>query len=265
MSRGRDDLVPPGRRLRVQRRLGRVFAAVSSDDAKEDEDSEPAVAVELLLPDGASTLVVRRAALDDAASLNLVTSYAFGAARSFQSIVDDPFNHRNPRPIGEAQEDFDEQTWGAFEGDRAVSQLKAHAWTISGGTNCNVAAVTGVATLPEFRRVGLLRTMMGLLFQDMISRGQPVAALLASQAAIYQRFGYSEAVRDARSYSIDTVDVAFVDGDGGCYTVRREPMDIALEPTLRQLYQDFTASRAGCYDWCALPPTEACRQLDSKP
>ena len=244
-------------RLRARRRLGRVLAAVSSD-AKEHADSKPAVQVELLLPDGVSTLAVRRAVLDDAASLNLVTSYAFGSARSFQSIADDPFNRRNPRPIGEAQEDFDEQTWGAFEGDRAVSQLKAHAWTISGCTNCKVAAVSAVATLPEFRRVGLLRTMMGLLFQDMMSRGQSVAALLASQAAIYQRFGYSQAVRDARSYSIDTVDVAFVDGDGGSYTVRREPMDSSLEPTLRQLYQDFTASRAGSYDWCALSPIDAC-------
>jgi predicted acetyltransferase len=210
--------------------------------------------LQVLLPDthfsaAAGTLTVRRATMDDAASLALVTSYGFASNRSLQSIADDPFGRQNRRPVGEAQEDFDEQTWGAFEGDRAVSQLKAHAWTISGGTNCDVAAVTGVATLPEFRRLGLLRTMMGLLFHDMRSRGQPVAALLATQAAIYQRYGYREAVRDARSYSIDPVDVAFVDGDGGSYKVGREPMEISLEPILRRLYKEFTAGRAGCYDW----------------
>jgi ribosomal protein S18 acetylase RimI-like enzyme len=211
----------------------------------------------VLLPDDhysdASKLTVRRAALDDVASLALVTSYGMTTSRSLQAVADDPFGRQNRRPVGEAQEDFDEQTWGAFEGDRAVSQLKAHAWTISGGTSCGVAAVTGVATLPEFRRVGLVRTMMALLFQDMMSRGQVVAALLASQAAIYQRYGYSEAVCDARSYTIDTVDVAFVDGDVGSYRVGREPMKTSLEPTLRQLYQEFTAGRAGCYDWCVLP------------
>ena len=239
-------------RQRAHRRLGRVLGAMSSSSA--GEDAGVAVldeAVEVLLPDGhfsaAGQLTVRRATQDDAATLALVTSYGFAASRSLQSIADDPFGRQNRRPVGEAQEDFDEQTWGAFEGDRAVSQLKAHAWTLSGGTNCDVAAVSGVGTLPEFRRIGLLRSMMGLLFQDMVSRGQPVAALLASQAAIYQRFGFSEAVRDARSYTIDTVDLAFVDGDGGSCTVGREPMNTSLEPTLREPHD---------YSWhlgCILP------------
>lgn len=159
------------------------------------------------------------------------------------------------RLFRQSRYEFEDQTWGAFEGDRAVSQLKAHAWTLSGGTTCDVAAVTGVATLPEFRRVGLVRKMMGLLFRDMRARGQSVAALLATQAAIYQRYGYSEAVRNGRSYSIDTADVAFVDGDVGSYRVGREPMGTSLEPTLRRLYQEFTVGRACCYDWCAfLPP-----------
>ena len=251
-------------RQRAHRRLGRVLEAMSSSSSA-DEDPGVAVldeAVEVLLPDGhfssAGQLTVRRATPDDAATLALVTSYGFAGSRSLQSIADDPFGRQNRRPVGEAQDDFDEQTWGAFEGDRAVSQVKAHAWTLSGGTNCDVAAVSGVGTLPEFRRIGLLRSMLGLLFQDMVSRGQPVAALLASQAAIYQRFGFSEAVRDARSYSIDTVDVAFVDGDGGSYTVGREPMDTSLEPTLRRLYREFTAGRAGCYDWCVAASPGLC-------
>ena len=109
--------------------------------------------------------------------------------------------------------------------------------------------VSGVATLPEFRRAGLMRAMMRLLFRDMVARGQPVAALLATQAAIYRRYGYGEAVRGARSYTIDAVDVAFADGDGGRCTVGREPMDGSLEPTLRRLYQGFAAGRAGCFDW----------------
>ena len=196
------------RHLRARRRLGRVLADISSGGvSRADSDYDVAVldeAVELLLPDkhfsDAGKLTVRPATLDDAASLALVTSYGLTSSRSLQMIADDPYGRTTPRPVGEAQEDFDEQTWGAFEGDRAVSTLKAHAWTISGGINCDVAAISGVATLPEFRRVGLLRTTMGLLFRDMMSRGQSVAALLASQAAIYRRYGFSEAVRGARSY-----------------------------------------------------------------
>ena len=129
----------------------------------------------------------------------------------------------------------DEQTWGAFEGDRAVAQLLAHEWKISGGITCDVAAVSGVGTLPEFRRLGLLRTMMGLLFKDMMERGQPVAALQATQAAIYQRYGYSEAVRNVRSYSIDTVDVAFLDGNGKAHG---RPVGLAVDRTGALLIAD---------------------------
>lgn len=102
-----------------------------------------------------------------------------------------------------------------------------------------------------------------MLFRDMRSRGQSVAALIATQAAIYQRYGYSEAVRNGRSYSIDTVDVAFVDGDSGSYQVGREPMDTSLEPTLRRLYQEFAVGRACCYDWCVFLPPQVCAVADS--
>ena len=231
-----------------QRRLGRAFSPPWPARRRRRRQRGLDETVEVVLPDtylSGGKLAIRRATLDDAASLALVTSYGFAGSRSLQSIVDDPLGPR--RPVGEAKYDFDEQTWGAFEGDRAVSQLKAHAWKISGGID---PVASGVAT-PEFRRVTAAHddgTYVTLF------RGQPVAALLATQAAIYQRYGYSEAVRGARSYSIDTVDVAFVDGDGGSYTVGREPMETSLEPTLRRLYKSFTAGRACCYDWYALLP-----------
>lgn len=144
----------------------------------------------------------------------------------------------------------DEQYWGAFEDGRAVAQLYAHDWTLGGGAaGCRLAAVSGVGTLPEFRRLGLLRTMMSILFKDMMKAGQHVAALFATQAAIYQRYGYSEGVRNCRSYAIDTVDVRFKDGDSGSYTVGRETLDKELEPTLRRLHEGYIDGRACCLAW----------------
>ena len=76
-------------------------------------------------------------------------------------------------------------------------------------------------------------------------QGQAIAALGATQAAIYQRYGYSEAVRDVRSYTIDTVDVAFVDNDpGSCTVVRREITDELKDTVLRPLYEGFIEGRA---------------------
>jgi ribosomal protein S18 acetylase RimI-like enzyme len=238
-------------RLRARRRLAGVLTAVSGSGGGAGADADAGVAVldeaaEVLLPEphfsNAGSLTVRRATDADVATLAFVTSYGFASPESFASIAERVVMDEHG-PLA------DEQTWGAFEGDRAVAQLLAHEWKISGGITCDVAAVSGVGTLPEFRRLGLLRTMMGLLFKDMMERGQPVAALQATQAAIYQRYGYSEAVRNVRSYSIDTVDVAFLDGNGGSCTVGREPLDLALEPELRRIYEDYIAGRACCFGW----------------
>lgn len=56
-------------------------------------------------------------------------------------------------------------------------------------------------------------------------------------------------VRSIREYKIDTVDVKFLNGDGGSCTVGREPLDAQIEPTLRGLYEDYIAGRMGCMAW----------------
>jgi predicted acetyltransferase len=52
------------------------------------------------------------------------------------------------------------------------------------------AGVTVVGVLPSHRRRGLLRRMMDLQLRDVRERGEPIAALWASEETIYGRFGY---------------------------------------------------------------------------
>ena len=52
------------------------------------------------------------------------------------------------------------------------------------------AGVTVVGVLPSHRRRGLLRRMMEAQLRDARERGEPVAALWASEETIYGRFGY---------------------------------------------------------------------------
>ena len=61
--------------------------------------------------------------------------------------------------------------------------------TVPGGA---VAAggVTWVGVLPSHRRRGILRQMMKRQLDDLRERGEPLAILWASEAAIYGRFGY---------------------------------------------------------------------------
>jgi predicted acetyltransferase len=59
------------------------------------------------------------------------------------------------------------------------------------------AAVTAVGVRPTHRRRGLLTAMMRRQLEDVRAAGEPVAALWASEGAIYGRFGYGIATRNA--------------------------------------------------------------------
>ena len=78
------------------------------------------------------------------------------------------------------------------------------------GNAVPMAGVSTVGTEPEYRRKGLVRRIHTQAFADMRERGQNVASLWASQAAIYQRYGYAMTTMQ-RSYAIDTVDIGFFD------------------------------------------------------
>ena len=61
--------------------------------------------------------------------------------------------------------------------------------TVPGG-ELHCAGVTVVGVLPSHRRRGLLRRMMDAQLRDIRERGEPIAALWASEETIYGRFGY---------------------------------------------------------------------------
>ncbi|MDP9387451.1 MAG: GNAT family N-acetyltransferase, partial [Actinomycetota bacterium] len=85
-----------------------------------------------------------------------------------------------------------ERALAVFEGGRIVATAAAPPLelTLPGLTTTTVAALTYVGVLPTHRRRGLLRLMMGRLLEDARARGEAVALLLASESAIYGRFGY---------------------------------------------------------------------------
>jgi predicted acetyltransferase len=64
--------------------------------------------------------------------------------------------------------------------------------TVPGGS-LPMAGVTEVGVAPTHRRRGLLTMMMRRQLDDVRDLGEPLAGLWASEAAIYQRFGYGMA------------------------------------------------------------------------
>lgn len=86
----------------------------------------------------------------------------------------------------------------AFDDGRAVALAGAYEFdlTIPGG-QLPCAGVTWVGVQPTHRRQGILRRLMTQQLADARGWDEPIAALWASEAAIYGRFGYGLAAPSA--------------------------------------------------------------------
>jgi predicted acetyltransferase len=84
-----------------------------------------------------------------------------------------------------------ERMHAAFDGDEVVAGAGAFTFDLSvPGGSLPCAGVTVVGTYPTHRRRGALRGMMDAQLADVHERGEPLAALWASEETIYGRFGY---------------------------------------------------------------------------
>ena len=86
----------------------------------------------------------------------------------------------------------------AFDGDAIVGGAGVFPFELSiPGGPLPCAGVTVVGVLPTHRRRGILDRMMRAQLADVRERGEPLAALWASEETIYGRFGYGLAAQDA--------------------------------------------------------------------
>jgi predicted acetyltransferase len=87
--------------------------------------------------------------------------------------------------------EFD-RTLAVFDGRQVVGTagIFSYQMAVPGGGSLACGGVTRVGVAATHRRRGLLTAMMRRQIDDMHERGEPLAALYASEAPIYGRFGY---------------------------------------------------------------------------
>jgi predicted acetyltransferase len=136
-----------------------------------------------------------------------------------------------------------ERMHAVFDGSTLVGGAGAFPFrlTVPGGTP-RCAGVTVVGVLPTHRRRGLLTRMMRAQLADVRERGEPLAALWASEETIYGRYGYGMAslrfsARIPRLWSALRTDlpepqgaVRLVDGDEAARVLPR-----VYEPVRRRI------------------------------
>lgn len=83
----------------------------------------------------------------------------------------------------------------AMDGGRIVGVAGSFAFdmTVPGGATVPMGGTTWVAVSATHRRQGVLTAMLDAVHRDIDDRGEPVAALFASEGGIYRRFGYGVA------------------------------------------------------------------------
>ncbi len=129
-----------------------------------------------------------------------------------------------------------ERMHAAFDGDVVVGGAGAFPFqlTVPGGV-VPCGGVTVVGVLPTHRRRGVLTAMMRAQLEDIRDRGEPIAALWASEEVIYGRFGYGMASLAG--------EIALSSG----YTGLRQPPDETARTRLISL-DDAKTVLPGIYD-----------------
>jgi len=125
-----------------------------------------------------------------------------------------------------------ERFYAAYDGDVPVGTAADFPFrlTVPGG-ELAAGGVTWVAVLPSHRRQGVLTKLMRRELDDRHERGDPLAVLWASEAAIYGRFGYGMA---APHFDMDADRSRFAlrDDPGPRGKVRMVSLGQAVEPCM---------------------------------
>ncbi|MCY3812673.1 MAG: GNAT family N-acetyltransferase [Gammaproteobacteria bacterium] len=176
---------------------------------------------------------IRPATAEEMGEMGILGGYVYGG-----SFGDGPENVI-------ATANLPDWTLCAFVDGKLASMFSDIPFTMrANGNAVKLAGVSTIGTQPEHRRQGLVRRIHTRAFGEMRDAGQNVAALWASQAAIYQRYGYAMTTV-LRRYTVDTVDIRFHDDDEGDGRVARVDLDEAYD-VVKGVYIQFIADRM-CY------------------
>jgi predicted acetyltransferase len=132
------------------------------------------------------------------------------------------------------------------EGDAMVGTAGAFTFTMSiPGGDLPTAGVTLVGVLPSHRRKGILTKMMQEQLRDIHKRGEPLAALWASEGTIYGRFGYGVATLQG-GIDIERDRASFRDDRGPQGRIRLVRVEEALK-LFDPIYEQVRRGRPGMY------------------
>jgi predicted acetyltransferase len=183
---------------------------------------------------------IRPVAIDEAAAFAAVGEQAFNSTWPAQAAL------QHELITFEA-----DRSLAALDGSAIVGTAAAYTFrmAVPGGMT-RVAGVSWVSVLPSHRRRGILSSLMRRQLADIRSGGEAVAALYASEAAIYRKFGYGVAsehlsftIRRGEGRLLPQSHGQDAAGTGGVRLRIADPA--AGRPELTKIYDAALGSRPG--------------------
>jgi predicted acetyltransferase len=140
------------------------------------------------------------------------------------------------------------RTIGAFVEGQLVGTADAttSGLTLPGGAIVGHAAVSHIGVLPSFTRKGIATALIGHQLRDFAARGEVVATLRASEATIYERYGYGVA-SSSQTVEVRTARAVLRPGVGSGGPVRLLDAAEAWD-VLARIYTQNRPSRPGAID-----------------
>ncbi len=189
------------------------------------------------------SILYRPITLDDVPAFRDTLAFAFGG--QLESEEDrDPARFVDLVPL--------DRTLAAVDGDDIVGTLASYPLSLAvpGRSSIAAAGTTMVTVRPTHRRRGILTELMRRHLDDVNARGEVVAALWASESAIYPRFGFGRATdhhhatwngRQVRIDADPSIPIRLIDADQAAFV-------------LPPIYERFSLDRAGMFarrvvDW----------------
>ncbi len=135
--------------------------------------------------------------------------------------------------------------FGAWEGDTCVGTVSQFpvVTTVPGGARLATGAVSRVGVLPTHRRRRLATQLMHRLIDDAVERELVLMSLRASEAVIYERYGFGMA-GEFTSVTITSAAARPVRGAATGGTFRFVPRD-EIRATVEPIYERALHRRAG--------------------
>ena len=170
--------------------------------------------------------------------LRPVTAEEFEA---MHAVLDEAFGgDLHPEDLALARRTFEyDRSLAAFVDGRVVASSGIYSLDMTvPGAVVPTAGVTYIGVLPTHRRRGILGSIMQRQLEQARDRGEPIAALWASESAIYGRFGYGMAsqrlsVRLQRGHGGLRPGVAGEGADGRLTLVRSQDPRAEMEEVFR--------------------------------